>query len=197
MNEILKIVNDISIHYGSNKTYDKKDLVKLFLDHSSFEKFMVFFISSHEKEVEVTDDYINDILKDYDIEKSKVEKIFNDIKKPKEPSFSKNKLIKKPSFTKVKDSQIENTSKETKPSFNKSEGITLESETNDKSDSGINIISFLIPIIGIIIYATQKQQYPIKAKAALDSAISGIVIGVIVGFISYAILLNQISSYNY
>ena len=101
------------------------------------------------------------------------------------------------SFTKVKESQIENTSKETKPSFNKSEGITLESETNDKSDSGINIISFLIPIIGIIIYATQKQQYPIKAKAALDSAISGIVIGVIVGFISYAILLNQISSYNY
>tara|TARA_B100001093_G_scaffold510127_1_gene575426 strand:- start:2168 stop:2902 length:735 start_codon:yes stop_codon:yes gene_type:complete len=86
---------------------------------------------------------------------------------------------------------------QTKPSFNKSKGITLESETNDKSDSGINIISFLIPIIGIFIYATQKHQYPIKAKAALDSAISGIVIGVILGFISYTILLNQISSYNY
>jgi len=197
MEKILKIINDISDHYKSGKIYDKQNLVKLFLDHSSFEKFMVFFISSHEKEVEVTDDYINDILKDYDIEKSEVEKIFNDIKKPKEPSFSKNKLIKKPSFTKVKDSQIENTPNETRPSFNKSEGITLESETNDKSDSGINIISFLIPIIGIFIYATQKHQYPIKAKAALDSAISGIVIGVILGFISYTILLNQISSYNY
>ena len=64
MEEILKIINDISNHYKSGKIYDKQNLVKLFLDHSSFEKFMVFFISSHEKEVEVTDDYINDLLKD-------------------------------------------------------------------------------------------------------------------------------------
>ena len=48
MNEILKIVNDISIHYGSNKTYDKKDLVKLFLDHSSFRNSW-FFLFHHMK----------------------------------------------------------------------------------------------------------------------------------------------------
>ena len=117
MDEILKIINDISTHYESDKTYDKKDLVKLVLDHSSFEKFMIFFISSYEKEADITSDYINDILKDYNIEKSEVEKVFNNIKEPKEPSFNKSALIKKPSFTKVKDSQIENTSKETKPSF--------------------------------------------------------------------------------
>ena len=132
MEEILKIINDISDHYKSGKIYDKQNLVKLFLDHSSFEKFMVFFISSHEKEVEVTDDYINDILKDYDIEKSEVEKIFNDIKKPKEPSFSKNKLIKKPSFTKVKDSQIENTPNETRPSYNIASDITKPSDKKVK-----------------------------------------------------------------
>ena len=95
MDEILKIINDISTHYKSDKTYDKKDLVKLVLDHSSFEKFMIFFISLHEKEADITSDYINDILKDYNLEKSEVEKVFNNIKKPKEPSFNKSALIKK------------------------------------------------------------------------------------------------------
>tara|TARA_B110000046_G_scaffold108104_1_gene115431 strand:+ start:46 stop:324 length:279 start_codon:yes stop_codon:yes gene_type:complete len=83
MDEILKIINDISTHHESDKMYDKQDLVKLTLDHSSFEKFMIFFISLYEKEADITSDYINDILKDYNIEKSEVEKVFNNIKKSK------------------------------------------------------------------------------------------------------------------
>ena len=159
MDEILEIINDISVHYKSGKTYDKQNLVKLFLDHSSFEKFMIYFISSFEKETEVTSDYINGILKDYNIEKSEVEKIFKDIKKPKEPSFNKNALIKKPSFAKVKDSQIENTPNETRPSYNIASDITKPSDKKVKKTlKEFGIIVWLLFFFPVGLYLMFKNK---------------------------------------
>lgn len=49
----------------------------------------------------------------------------------------------------------------------------------DKKDTGLNVISFLIPLVGLIIYLTQKDTYPIKATSAGKSALWGT--GVAVG----------------
>ncbi|MCL1952207.1 MAG: hypothetical protein FWF60_05200, partial [Oscillospiraceae bacterium] len=41
----------------------------------------------------------------------------------------------------------------------------------DVPNTGLNVLSFFVPIAGIIIYATSYQQTPVKAKAALKMAI--------------------------
>jgi len=53
----------------------------------------------------------------------------------------------------------------------------------DVPNKGLNILSFFIPIVGFIIYATSHQQTPIKAKAALKMSIIGMCVGVGVGIL--------------
>jgi len=50
----------------------------------------------------------------------------------------------------------------------------------DVPNKGLNILSFFMPIVGFIVYATSHQQTPIKAKAALKMSIIGVCI--LVGF---------------
>lgn len=57
------------------------------------------------------------------------------------------------------------------------------SAEDDRPSVGLNILSFLVPIVGIILYFATKGQYPIKAKANLKWAIISIVICAILGFI--------------
>lgn len=55
---------------------------------------------------------------------------------------------------------------------------------HDKPSAGLNIISFLIPLVGLIIYLTQKGSSPIKAKSAGKWAL----ISVIILFVLYIVL---------
>ncbi|MCQ2154053.1 MAG: hypothetical protein MJY44_05775 [Bacteroidales bacterium] len=38
----------------------------------------------------------------------------------------------------------------------------------DKSSIGLNIVSFIIPLIGFIAYFNNRKEFPVKAKSALN-----------------------------
>lgn len=65
---------------------------------------------------------------------------------------------------------------------------------NDKPSTGLNIISFLIPLVGLIIYLTQKDQFPVKAKSSGKSALWGVGVSFAIGIISFIITLSMINS---
>lgn len=68
---------------------------------------------------------------------------------------------------------------------------------NDKSETVMNVISFLIPLVGLIIYLTQKEQYPIKANAAGKAALWGVGVGFILTVMSMCAGAAFISSLDY
>jgi len=55
----------------------------------------------------------------------------------------------------------------------------------DVPNKGLNILSFFMPLVGFIIYATSHQQTPIKAKAALKMSIIGVCL-----WVGFAILMG-------
>jgi len=67
----------------------------------------------------------------------------------------------------------------------------------DVPNKGLNILSFFIPLVGIIIYATSHQQTPIKAKAALKwsliSVVFWIVFGVVVGGLVPLLIMRSVN----
>ena len=65
---------------------------------------------------------------------------------------------------------------------------------NDVPSTGLNIISFLIPIVGLIIYLTEKDKAPKKASSAGKSALWGVGISILLGVISVIISLVFISN---
>ncbi len=50
----------------------------------------------------------------------------------------------------------------------------------DKNSIGLNILSFLIPIVGLILYLVNRKTSPIKAKGIGIWALIGFVINIIV-----------------
>lgn len=53
----------------------------------------------------------------------------------------------------------------------------------DQLSLPLAIISSIIPPVGFVLYFLYKKSYPVKAKKALNSAIIGIPIGIIMGFV--------------
>lgn len=51
---------------------------------------------------------------------------------------------------------------------------------NDELGIGLKIVSFLIPLVGAILYFVNKKDNPGKAKAACNFALYGIVFGIII-----------------
>jgi len=56
--------------------------------------------------------------------------------------------------------------------------------TSDSLDTGLKILCFLIPIIGLILYIVEKEKNPIKANSAGKSALLGFVISLLIALIS-------------
>tara|TARA_B110000503_G_scaffold134700_1_gene214101 strand:- start:340 stop:855 length:516 start_codon:yes stop_codon:yes gene_type:complete len=54
----------------------------------------------------------------------------------------------------------------------------------DASSILLNILSFLAPVWGLIIFLAQNDKYPIRTKAAVKSAKNGLLIMVVIGIIS-------------
>lgn len=54
----------------------------------------------------------------------------------------------------------------------------------EKANVGLAILSFFIPIVGIVLYFVQKNDKPKTAKACGKAALACIIIGVIVSIIS-------------
>lgn len=70
------------------------------------------------------------------------------------------------------------------------------SQTNDISScyvsGGMKFLCFMIPILGIILFATETSKNPIKAKQYLNPAIAGFVVSLILSIIT--VLIPAISS---
>jgi hypothetical protein len=73
----------------------------------------------------------------------------------------------------------------------------VDSNPNDTPSTGLNIVSFLVPIVGLVIYLTEKDKAPIKAKSAGKAAIWGVGVSVILSVISIIISFAMISSIDY
>jgi hypothetical protein len=68
--------------------------------------------------------------------------------------------------------------------------ITVGQESlnpNDTASTGLNIISFLIPVVGLIIYLMEKDKAPKKANAAGKAAIWGVGISILLMVIAFII----------
>ena len=59
----------------------------------------------------------------------------------------------------------------------------VNSNPNDKLGIGLTIVSFCIPIAGAIIYFSDKDKSPNKAKAACHAALWGFGFGVIINLL--------------
>ena len=56
------------------------------------------------------------------------------------------------------------------------------SDSNDTSSVGLNILSFFIPLIGLIVYLSMKGSKPIRAGAAGKAALWGFILGIVINF---------------
>lgn len=68
------------------------------------------------------------------------------------------------------------------------------SNPNDQPSAGLNILSFLIPLVGLIIYLTERDKSPRKATSAGKAALWGVGISVILSMISFFVAFALISS---
>lgn len=70
-------------------------------------------------------------------------------------------------------------------------GVTTNEEglnPDDKPSIGLNILSFFIPLVGLILYFTMKKQTPNKAKSLIKWTIASIIIYVVFYACSGALL---------
>lgn len=61
--------------------------------------------------------------------------------------------------------------------------LTPQDNPDDQLSTGLQIVSFCIPIVGAVIYFSEKGKYPNKAKAACHAALWGFAIGVILNIL--------------
>lgn len=83
-----------------------------------------------------------------------------------------------------------------------SEDISVQAKIEeDKSEVLYNLISFFIPIVGLVFFFIWKDEYPIRAKACLKWMIISVVLSVllsilfVIGFISLATFINTSGIY--
>jgi len=54
---------------------------------------------------------------------------------------------------------------------------------NDEKSFGLNLISFIFPFIGLILYIVFNTNYPIKAGSIARSAVAGVIIESAIAFV--------------
>ena len=52
--------------------------------------------------------------------------------------------------------------------------------TNDASSAGFAVLSFFIPLLGLILYLIWKDEYPLKAKSCGKGALISVIVSVVV-----------------
>ena len=62
--------------------------------------------------------------------------------------------------------------------------LTPQDNPDDKLSTGLQILSFCIPIAGAIIYFSDKDKYPNKAKSACHAALWGMGIGILLNILA-------------
>ena len=70
-------------------------------------------------------------------------------------------------------------------------------DANDAPSMGFAVISFFIPIVGLILYLFFKDKSPMKARSAGKGALIGVAVGVVLSIIYGAIIGSLIGSLLY
>lgn len=66
-----------------------------------------------------------------------------------------------------------------------------ETEKNDKRSVGLNIVGFLFPLIGLILYLCLKKDTPIRAKSIGKWALIGVILDIAFGVVGGVIGAKQ------
>lgn len=66
---------------------------------------------------------------------------------------------------------------------NFTENVEVVQKPKDEISVGLNIISFLIPLIGLISYFSCRKDSPKRAKSVLKYALIGLVISIVLQFL--------------
>lgn len=61
--------------------------------------------------------------------------------------------------------------------------VSYVKESNDKTSIGLNILAFFIPIVGLILFVTMKNDTPKKAKSIGISALIGYILSMFVSIV--------------
>jgi len=61
--------------------------------------------------------------------------------------------------------------------------------TPDVSNTGLNVISFLLPFVGLILYIIFHEKAPIKAAAIGKWSLIGLIVGIVLQGISICLML--------
>ena len=66
-------------------------------------------------------------------------------------------------------------------------GCTVQEPINqqeDKPSTGLNVLAFLFPLIGLIMYLSFKKTTPVRAKALEKWTLIGFIVGLVVSAVS-------------
>lgn len=72
---------------------------------------------------------------------------------------------------------------------------TQYSQPGDEPSFGYALLSFFIPIVGIILFVVWNQEFPLRAKSCLKGFVTGLITGVVGVCCIFAALGNTYSSY--
>lgn len=64
----------------------------------------------------------------------------------------------------------------------------------DEPSSGINVLSFFFPVVGLILYLVWKDATPLKAKAAGKWGLIGFIAGIVGYFVVYGCTMASLTS---
>lgn len=76
----------------------------------------------------------------------------------------------------------------------KNNNINNNQKEDDKSNVGLNIVSFFIPLIGLILYLALKKDTPIKAKSCGKSALFGVGATVLMYIVMFLLTFNTVNN---
>jgi hypothetical protein len=62
-----------------------------------------------------------------------------------------------------------------------------QKQSDEELETGFKVLSFCVPIAGLILYFMNKDKFPKKASQACSMAIWGFVVGIVLNIIVYAI----------
>lgn len=71
-----------------------------------------------------------------------------------------------------------------------SSNINNTTDDSNENYTGASIVSFLIPLVGLIIYAIHITDNKKLAKKCLDSAGAGLILGIFIAGICWAVIMD-------
>lgn len=74
-------------------------------------------------------------------------------------------------------------------------GSNVQQDPNDSSSIGLNILSFLFPIVGLILYLVYSKTAPLRAKGAGKFALIGVGVSVAGWVLMMLIGIGSMSAY--